>query len=150
MISEKASEFISVVGTVDPDAYAPAALSSDWVDMGDYDQLLVVVMTGALTSGSSTIDAKLQEATSAAGAGAKDISGKAITQVAAASPPTDDQQFIINLRAAELDKDNKFRYVKLILTVGAGAADCGAVLLGVKARYEPASGTDLASVAQIV
>lgn len=150
MISEKASEFISIVGTVDPDAYAAAAHSSDWVDMADYDQLLVVIMTGTLTSGSSTIDAKLQEANTAAGGSAKDISGKAITQVAAASPPTNDQQFVINLRAAELDKDNSFRWVKLILTVGSDAADAGAVLLGVKARYEPASGTDLASVAEIV
>ena len=92
----------------------------------------------------------MQEANTAAGGGAKDITGKAITQVAAASPPTNDQQYIINLRANELDKDNNFRWVKLILTIGSDAADCGAVLLGVKARYEPASGTDLASVAQIV
>ena len=149
-MSEKTSEEFAIVGAIDPDANAAAAYSSDYVDMSKFDQLIAIVQTGTLTSGSSTIDAKLQQATSAAGAGVKDITGKAITQVAAASPPTNDQQFIINLKANEVDMDNKFRFVKLVLTVGAAAADSSAVVIARKARYGPASNDDLSSVAQIV
>ena len=146
------SEIAAVLATIDPDAYAAGAQNSDWVDMGLFDQVKAIVMAGTIGTG-STLDAKLTQATSSAGAGEKDITGKAITQLTQAGSDSD-KQAIINCRAEELDVANDFRFVRLVQTGGTGSpatsVDHGAVLLGFGARYGPASDSDLASVAEIV
>ncbi len=76
----KLCENLAVLGTIDPDAYAAGALNSDWVDMSQFNQLLFILAVGTFGT-DATVDCKLQEATTAAGAGAADISGKAITQL---------------------------------------------------------------------
>ncbi len=147
------SEVAAVLGTIDPDAYAAGAQNSDWVDLGLFDQVMAVVMVGTIGAG-STVDAKLTQATTSGGAGEKDITGKAITQLTNASPDDSDKQAVINCRAEELDVANDFRFVRLVQTGGTGSpatsVDHGAVLLGFGARYGPASDSDLASVAEIV
>ena len=150
------SEDVAVLATIDPDAYAHGAQNSDYCDMGDFDQLMAVLMWGDSDT-TTTFDFKLQEATTAGGAGVKDISGKAITQLASGSPEAGDKQAIINLRAEDLDIDNGFRFVRAVATVAdsdspasAVTADYGAILLGFGPRYGPAYDLDLASVAEIV
>lgn len=149
------SEKIAVVGTIDPDAYTAdddTPQTSDWVDMADWHQVMAVGLLGTLAA-TIGIAAKLEQATSSAGAGAKDITGKAIT---ALDGDDDDKQFVINCRADELDQAGGFRYARLSMTISdtaspdAAAADAGAVLLGVDPRYGPADEHDLASVAEIV
>lgn len=144
------SETWAVLATIDPDEYAAGAQNSDWVDMGLFDQIMAVVMTGIIDT-LSTLDAKLTQATSSGGAGEKDITGKAITQLVAAD---DDKQAVINCRADELDIANDFRFVRLVQTGGAGSPATTvfhqAFVFGLGARYEPASDGDLASVAEIV
>ena len=145
------SEGIAVLATIDPDAYAAGAQNSDWVDLGLFDQVKAVIMAGTFGA-ATTLDAKLTQATTSGGAGEKDITGKAITQLVAASDS--DKQAVINCRAEELDVTNDFRWVRLVQTGGAGSpannVDHSALLLGFGARYEPASDSDLASVAEIV
>lgn len=153
------SEVAAVVATIDPDAYAHGAQSSDYVDMGLFDQLMAILLLGTFPDTGTTIDFKLQQATTSGGAGVKDITDKAITQIAAGSPAVSDKQAVINLRAEELDLDNGFRYVKAVAT-GADSdspadspvntIDYGAVLIGFGARYGPAYDNDLATVAEIV
>lgn len=149
------SEKAAVVGTIDPDAYAAAddtPYVSDYVDMADFNQLLAVLLAGTVAA-SVTINAKLVQATSAAGAGAKDVTGKAITALTTADS---DKQVLINCRADDLDAAGGFRYVALSVTISdsaspdAAAADFGAVLLGFDPRYGPADDYDLASVDEIV
>lgn len=143
-----ASQLAGVVGVIDPDAYAAATYTTGWIDMRDYHQLLAIIMVGVMAS-TSTVDAKLQQATDGSGTGAKDISGKAITQLTEAGTD-DDKQALINLRQEELDVDNDFTHVRLSMTVAAAASDACAVVLGLNPRYGPADRDDLSSVAEIV
>ena len=153
------SELAAIVATIDPDAYADGAQNSDYVDMADFESLMAVLLLGAVPDTGTTIDFKLQQATTSGGAGVKDITGKAITQIASGSPAVGDKQAIINVRASELDLDNGFQFVRAVAT-GADSSspadsptvtvDYGAVLLGFGPRYGPASDNDLASVAEII
>lgn len=138
-----------VIGVVDPDANTVGDKDTVWMDAAAFDSMMAIIQTGILGA-SATVDAKLLEATDAAGAGAKDITGKAITQLLKAS--NDDDQAIINLRADELDVDNGFAFVLLRVTIGTATSDCSAVVLGLDPRYAPAdaNGKDLASVVEIV
>lgn len=140
------SDRARVAATIDPDAYAASTVTSDWVDMADFESIMAIVFAGELGA-SATLDAKLRQATDGSGTGAKDITGKAITQLTKAGTD-DDKQAIINCYADELDVNNGFTHVQLSMTVGVAASDAGAVILGFDSRYGPA--TDLASVDEIV
>lgn len=144
-----ASEEFAVVATVDPDVLTAATHTSDWVDMGTFQQIMAIVMAGTLGS-SATLDAKLEQATDSSGTGAKDITGKAITQLTQAGTDESDRQAIINCRGDELDVAGDFTHVRLSITVGTASSDGGGIILGRCARYQPASDSDLASVAEIV
>ena len=141
------SEIAAIVGTVDPDATAAGAVSSDWVDMGAFESIMAIVMAGTLGT-SATLDAKLEQASDSSGTGAKDISGKAITQLVKAS--NDDDQAIINCRAEDLDLANNFTHARLTMTVGTATSDAAGIVLGFNARRMPVDGEDLASVVEIV
>ena len=156
MLNVLPSEAAALAATIDPDAYAASDTTpqtSDWVDASRFETLLAVVMTGTLPA-TVTVSAKLEQATSDAGAGAKDIAGKAITPLAAVADS--DKQALINLRGEELDVDGGFRYVRLSVTIAdsaspdAASADLAAFVFGHHPRYGPASDYDLASVAEIV
>ena len=141
-----------LAGLIDPDAYAPATLTTGWIHMGTFEQILAVVMAGDLGT-TGTVSAKLEQATTSGGAGAKDITGKAITQLTqAASPSESNKQAMIELRSNELDVANGFDYARLSVTVGdttspvSATSDLAAFVLGLGARYQPQS--QLASVAE--
>ncbi|MEM1421824.1 MAG: hypothetical protein AAGF51_14570, partial [Pseudomonadota bacterium] len=89
--------------------------------------------------------AKIEQATSDTGTGAKDVDGKAVTAIT-----EDDKQAIINLNVDELDIANDFSHVRLSITVGTAASDISGLLIGLDARYGPASDNDAASVVEIV
>ncbi len=143
----KPSEANAVVAVIDPDANAVGALTSAWVPAKDFNSFMAIVLAGTLGA-SGTLDFKLQQATDNAGTGAKDITGKAITQLVKAS--NDDDQAIINLLVEELDVDGGFDHVAMVMTTGTATGDSGAIMLGCGARYLPASDNDLASVVEIV
>lgn len=142
------SERVAVGGVIDPDANAAGALTSDYVSLAEFHSCMGIVMVGTMGS-TGTIDAKLVQATDSAGTGVKDITGKAITQLTEAGTD-DDKQAVINCRAEELDVDNGFDHVALVLTTAAATSDSAAVLLGLDPRHGPASDSDLASVDEIV
>ena len=141
------SAIAGVAGIIDPDAYAAGAYSTGWIDMSKFGGVLAIVMAGTLGA-SATLDGKLEQAKSAAGADAKDIAGKAITLLVKA---TDDyKQAVINLRPDEMDVNAGFTHARLTITVGTAASDAGGIVLGLHPRYGTAADNDLASVAQIV
>lgn len=135
-----------LVGIIDPDAYTAETYVTAWVPMSLFEAVQAIVMVGTMAS-TSTVDAKLRQATSAAGAGAKDIAGKVITQLTQAGTDSD-KQAIINCRSDELDVAGGFTHVQLSVTVAAAASDMGGLILGHHARYQPAA--DLASVDEVV
>lgn len=147
MINELPSEGMALVATIDPAENLVAATVSDYGDIGKFAAMLAVLQLGVIGA-AATIDMKLVQATDAAGTGKKDITGKAIMQLVKATD--DDKQALINVRAEDLDIDNDFSFVAIELTVGAAVSLSSAVLLGMGARYKPASDENLASVAEIV
>lgn len=144
----KASEIAAVVETIDPVSQGVGAVSSGWIDASKFHTFAAVVLAGVLGT-AATLDGKLEQASDASGTGAKDIAGKAITQLTKAGTD-DNKQAVINLRPEELDTPNGFTHFRLTLTVGAAASLVGGVVLGVTARDGLASANDVATVDEIV
>ena len=154
MMNKLPSETWAVGGVIDPDANDQSTVTSDWVDLGKYDQAVAIALVGIMATG-ATVDVEIQQATASDGTGAKAITGKAATTLTAAGSD-DDKQVIINVRAEELDTANDFRFVAVKMTPGdtanspdTAAIDSGAVIFGVGARYLPVD-NDLATVDEIV
>jgi hypothetical protein len=143
----KATDLISLLGTIDPASVEAGTVHSDYVDMSQLSVLLAIISTGVLGA-SATINAKLVQATKADGTGKKDVTGKSITEIVKATG--DNVQAEINLFAEELDSENNYQFVALELTVGTAASQVSAVLLGAVHRYNPASAFNLSSVAEVV
>lgn len=142
-------ERIGIVATIDPDAYTAATYVSDWVDMQDWPGgIMAVVMAGDLGA-SGTIDARLRQATDSSGTGAKDITGKMMTQFTQASTDSD-KQAVITLLADQMDVAGGFRFAALSMVVAVATSDCGAIILGMNPSYGPATDVDLASVDEVV
>jgi hypothetical protein len=146
-VNANPSEIVALLGAIDPVSQGVGSVSTGWVPASYFGRFFAVIQTGVLGAG-ATLDAKLQQATSAAGAGAKDVTGKAITQIVKASG--DNKQAMINLRPDELDMNGGFTHIRLTLTVGAAASLVGAQLLGYAAKQLPASAFNPASVVQVV
>lgn len=141
----KPSDRVTVLGVIDPQS-ATTVQGTGWIDMSRFDGLLAILSAGVLGS-STTLDGKFQQATSSGGAGAKDITGKAATQLTQAG--TDDsKQVLINLQAADLDVSGGFRYVKLTMTPATSTALIFGIVLGFNARYAP--GTHATTVDEVV
>lgn len=98
---------------------------------------LALVQTGVLGT-SATINAKLVQATDAAGTGVKDVPGKALAQIVESSG--DNKQAFINLRPDELDIASNYKYFALSVTAGTANSLASAVLLGFDGRQQPPSG----------
>lgn len=140
----KISEQLAVLACINPASQGAGSVSSAWVDMANTERILGLVQVGAFGA-SATVDAKLEQATSSGGAGAKDITGKAITQLLAAGG--NNRQALINARMADLDTNNSFRYVRLTITVGTAATLVAGGLFGGPNRYEPKS--QVSTVAEV-
>lgn len=141
------SENLAVLATLDPASQAAATVTTSWVDASRFLELMAIIQSGVLGT-SATLDAKLQQATTSGGTGAKDITGKAITQIVKASG--DNKQATIHVRPEQLDVNNGFRYVRLSVTVGTAASLISAMLVGYLARQGTALDQNQAGVVQTV
>lgn len=131
-MTAKGSETIALLTTVDPIS-SSTAVSSAWVSLAEVARILAVVQTG-LIAATGTLNAKLEQATSGAGAGAKDITGKAITALADTG---DNKQILINCRTEELDVAGGFAFVRLTITPAVAAALISGVIFGFDNRFQP-------------
>jgi hypothetical protein len=143
----KGSEQLSILATIDPASQAAGTATSGWASVANFHALFGVVQSGVLGA-SATLDAKLQQAQDNVGTGAKDVTGKAITQIVKATG--DNKQALINIKPEDLDSANGFGFVRLSLTVGTAASIVAGQLLGVNPRYAPADAYNQAAVAQII
>ena len=107
-----------------------------WVPVTNANRILALISVGATDI---TVDAKIQQATDSSGTGAKDITGAAITQIAADG---DNRVVSIDLEANHMDINNGFNHVQLQITVGNGSV--GAYVAGQlvlrELRHRPPSG----------
>lgn len=143
----KASELLAVLAAIDPVSQAAGTVTTGWITVANHHALVAVIQTGVLGA-SATLDAKLQQATDGSGTGAKDITGKALTQIVKATG--DNKQAMINVKPEELDTVNGFGFVRLSLTVGVAASLVSALLLGANPRFASADTGNQAGVAQIL
>ena len=143
----KASEFLALLGSINPSSQAVGTLTTGWISLANVRTILALISTGTLGA-LATVDANLQQALDAIGTGAKAITGKAIATIVAATG--NNTQALINLQDHELDVNNGYQFVELTLTVGVAASETAGFLLGASARYEPASAFNQAGVTQIV
>jgi hypothetical protein len=145
-MAKKPSEMAAVVATIDPASLTANTYVSDWVDASQFEQLMAVLVLGAISAG-GTVDAKLRMSAAANGSNPADVPGKALTQLTQAGTDSN-KQAILQVRGDELPGD--YRYVALSVTTATAAALGSAVILGFNPTYGPASDFDLASVDEIV
>ncbi|CAK0236922.1 Uncharacterised protein [Burkholderia pseudomallei] len=143
----KATEQVAVLGAIVPSSQAAGTAATGWLSAAQFQKFLAIVQGGAMGSG-GTIDAKIQQATDSSGTNAKDITGKAITQLAAAGGGN--VEVAINLDAQELDVNGGFGFIQLSVTTATAASGTAGLVLGFLPRFGPASDFNAASVAQIV
>lgn len=138
-------ERAGVVATIDAkDQNNQSGVLSDAIDMSKWSEIMAILNCGDVDN---TFDLKLTEAATSGGS-YSDITGKAITQLAAHATNNDGKLCIISLKAEEMSAGKQF--VKASLTVGNGTANpCAVIILGVP-RYGPATDDDLSDVAQVV
>lgn len=142
------SDRAAIVGAIDPDAYAASTVATGWVDIANWSQLMAIVAVGDMVA-TSTVDAKIRQATDNSGTSAKDVTGLAITQLTQAGTD-DNKQAVINVKQTDLDYNNDFQFVQLSVTIGTAGSDLGGLLLGFDPRYNTASDSDASTVDEIV
>ena len=143
----KFGEKNAILGAINSAAVAAGTVVSTWVPVRDFHSIAAILSIGTMGA-SGTIDAKLRQATDSSGTGAKDVTGKAITQIVKASG--DNVQALLEVRGDELDGANGFGFVALSVTVGTATSQLAATLIGHNPRFAPASAANPASVVQIV
>jgi hypothetical protein len=141
------SDRAGIAAVIDPVQAAVGTITTPWMDMRTFFSLLAIIATGALGAG-ATIDASFEQATSNTGAGVKAVPGSAITQIVKATG--DGKQALININAADLDKNGGFKFVRLTITVGGAASMLAAIVLGLDPRYSAAGANQSSTVAQTV
>lgn len=146
-VNAKASEAIALLANYNAASVSASTVTTGWISAANHERFLAMVSSGVLGS-SATLDAKLQQASDSSGTGAKDITGKAITQIVKASG--DNKVALINLKASELDVANGFTHFRLSMTVGTAASLLDAKVIGLVPRYEPNSAYNIAAVVETV
>lgn len=145
--NSKGSEQFAIIGRTGP--LNANSGQSAWISVSNFHRLLAMIDTGANMNG--ILNAQLLQALDATGTGAKPIIGanslaKALTPIAAGS--TANIQALIDCSVDEMDTNNGYAFVQLQVT-GSSAGLFAGLLLGINARFEPASSLNAASVAQI-
>jgi len=138
------NESVAVAGAIDPQLVDDAAVTSDWVSLQAFAQVMFVVNVGATDI---TVDIKVQSADDSSGTNNTDIASLAATQIA---DDEDNGQIILSVDQSEVNAGDT--HVAVVVTVGDGStgAYVSAVCLGFNSEYLPASNYDVASVAEIV
>lgn len=108
-----------------------------YVSLTNHPRAIFDLYVGAIAQG-ATINAQVYQATTVAGAGAKIVLGKAITQLTVAD--TNCGHVYIELRTEELDVPGLFDCVALQVVVAGGNTTWGVTILGdADPRYQPVS-----------
>lgn len=142
-INVAAGEKLALIGTIDPATVANTEVFSDVVDMSKFHQVLAIALLGNMAA--ETIDFKAYSCDSN---GSNAAALKNATQLAANATANDNAQVLISVRAEDMQASGK-QYVKFgLVTGGATGGPAAVAVLGVDAKYQPASALHLASVLQ--
>lgn len=142
-------ERFGLIATIDPDAYATGAQTSDIVDMRYWEEIAVWVLAGDLGS-SATLACTTASSANSNMSSPTTLTGKAITTLTDANTDSN-KQAAVRITAEEVAANGtSHRYVQATMTVAVATSDCAAVIYGAPSAYAPVSGYDLSSVAELV
>ena len=144
MYTARFTELNEIIAGLYPANKAIAAHNTAWTSMANHQRAIYLVRVGALAS-AATLDFKLQQATAAAGTGAKDISGKSVTQLTQAGGDGS-ETVAIELRTEELDVDGGFDYIRGVLTIAGNTVYCEVIPIKFAANYPPVSTSAVAEI----
>lgn len=133
--TQRLTEVLNPVAGIHPASYSTAQ-STSWISASLYQRFFAYIKTG-LIAGGGTFNAKFEQATNSSGGSAKDVTSKAITQLADTG---DNLRMGIELRTEELDVTGGFDYIRLTVTPTA-ATLISADIFAFEAAYEPVSTT---------
>lgn len=107
----------ALISMIAPGLVDAASVDSGWLPVSNAVRTFFIILLGATDI---TVDAKVEQATNAAGTGTvKDVTGAALTQLTAGN---DGKFATIDLESAALDHHNGYNHVRLTLTAGDGTA----------------------------
>ena len=141
------SEQLAILAAIAPSNQAPGTVTTGWISVALFHALLATIQTGTMGT-NATLNAKLQQATDASGAGAKNVTDKAITPIAQAEEGSG-HEALIDVRAEDLDIPNGYGYVRLSLTTAVAASFVAAQILGISPRKLPAHEFNQPTVSEI-
>jgi hypothetical protein len=131
------------IDTIHPASRSDAEATTGWKSMRDFHKAVVIVDVGAIAAGGA-VNCKITQATDENGAGAKDVTGKAITVLDGSD---DNKVVVIELDASELDANNDYDYINVQLNTGGTVAVlCQATLIRYLPRYAPVDDSNLEEV----
>jgi uncharacterized protein (UPF0333 family) len=139
------AEQTAVLAAISPVSQGAGTVTTGWLSFDKFQALVAVLKTGVLGS-SATVDMKFQQATDASGTGAKDVTGRALTQIVKATG--DNKVASIEVHPGDLDTANNFTHVRASLTVGTAASLVDVTVLGIAPTYLPARAYNAAAVVQ--
>jgi len=118
-----------------PPVSSQAEQNTGWIAVANYDRIVVMIETGAIAAG-GTVDADIEIATDASGAGSTNLAGKSITQLTDAD---DNKLVAIEIRPEEMNISGAhYTHIQLELTAATAACLVAAQVWG-HAMYQPAS-----------
>lgn len=140
--TEQQSEVMYPLAYAHPDSYSPAATTSAYVSFANYHRGWLFIDVGDMVA-TATLDVSLMQATTTAGGGpAKAFTpAKAITQLTQAGGDGDDL-ICVQFQTEELDVDNGFDCVAVLVTVGTAAVELSWCLFGIVPRFPPVPTTN--------
>lgn len=142
--TEKFSEVHYPLDSDYADSFAIGTHTSAYVSLANYHRAAIYINVGEIAAGGG-LDARVLQATTTAGAGAKVITGKSITRLTQAGGDGDDI-ICIEIRTEELDVTNAFDCIALELTVISAAAEIAYTIFGIVPRFPPTGITNWTEV----
>jgi hypothetical protein len=140
------SEYFSEVNRLDqivPASRNQAEILTSYVSMRDYHKATAIIQVGAIAA-NGIVNAKLIQATDTLGAGAKEITGKAIT---ALGDTDDNKMCVIELDTSELDVANQYDCIALQINTGGNSAClCSGLLVRWLPRFKKVDNTNLEEI----
>ncbi len=113
--------------------------AAHWFDMANFGSFLCMVELGTWNSTDDLDTCKLEQATSSAGAGKKDLTTSSATGDYDTDAPVDadGDRVFLEVQASDLDVNNGYRYVRVYLaeTGNTGVDNVSAVYVARRARY---------------
>lgn len=130
---KKLTEALALDCIVAPQDVGTADLTGAWIDVTHAGRFAVLAKAGAVTA-AKTLTVQLRQATSAAGAGAKDLGAPVVVAGAGGNAPAD---VVVEKKDTDLDGAGGFGFVTAVLRVNEAGKLGSAWLARGERRYTP-------------